>query len=535
MRFFCHISHYFTQRILFVGLTSLVLLALIASYFHVIQSARERAIVQAQESVLNKARLVALAHDQWLEESHNLLATVAAALQQLPEMEQNCGALLTAMAQATRGVDTVLLTDHHGDLLCAPFPSSGQMSFRDRAYVQRALQTGEFTIGEYIIGRFSGERILPAALPLRDESGAVRYLVILGRKLAWIESAVMRQRFSSDTGIMLFDGKGAILAQVPARDEALALQVAGRITERRQGVLEAQGVDEQRRYFGFTTLASGAQDAYVAVSVPAAEVLEPVGEFTSNLLLQFAVAAVLIIAVLWFGVEYWVLRPLHRMMVAMDGVRQGDLTRRVVVRHDTQEMTQLAQSFNTMLGELEEADARLRRLSDIDGLLGIANRRTFDETMAQEWLRATREASTLALLMVDVDDFKRYNDTYGHQAGDRCLQQIAAAIAVVLKRPADLVARYGGEEFAVLLPQTDAAGADDVARNIQNEIARLAIPHSASRASAQVTVSIGIAAMAPGRESVPDMLIRAADRALYSAKQAGRNRRIHETGGEAGI
>lgn len=179
-----------------------------------------------------------------------------------------------------------------------------------------------------------------------------------------------------------------------------------------------------------------------------------------------------------------------------------------------------------------KAQTALEKLANRDGLTGIANRRSFDERLTNEWKSERRDSRTLSLLMIDVDHFKCYNDTYGHQAGDNCLQQIARVLEQVVYRPGDLVARYGGEEFAMILTATDAAGASIVARRILDRIAELAIPHSGGEAG-HVTLSIGIATLLPKPDMAPDILISAADGALYRAKHGGRNRFVLDPAAEA--
>jgi diguanylate cyclase (GGDEF)-like protein/PAS domain S-box-containing protein len=172
---------------------------------------------------------------------------------------------------------------------------------------------------------------------------------------------------------------------------------------------------------------------------------------------------------------------------------------------------------------LAEAHARLEVLSSQDGLTGLANRRTFDEKLEIEYRRAERGDMNIAVLMIDVDRFKSFNDRYGHPAGDKCLRRIADAIAVSVRRPGDVTARYGGEEFAVVLPGADEAGAVTVAANIQCAVKELGIEHGDSEWGV-ATVSIGVAASRPAASSeAPDQLLREADRALYVAKNGGRN------------
>lgn len=179
--------------------------------------------------------------------------------------------------------------------------------------------------------------------------------------------------------------------------------------------------------------------------------------------------------------------------------------------------------------QLEEANQNLQRLAYVDGLTQVVNRRRFDECLYQEWRRLAREKAPLSLIMCDVDFFKLYNDTYGHQAGDKCLQQIAHAISCTVKRSADLVARYGGEEFAVILPNTQAEGAVGLAEEIRARIKNLSIIHKNSQVSKYVTLSLGVASTIPEPKSSPARLVAAADRALYQAKAQGRDRVILQT------
>ena len=176
--------------------------------------------------------------------------------------------------------------------------------------------------------------------------------------------------------------------------------------------------------------------------------------------------------------------------------------------------------------QLEEANQELQRLATLDGLTHIANRRQFDSYLNDEWKRALREGTPISIILCDVDFFKLYNDTYGHQAGDSCLQKIATALTRCAKRSADLVARYGGEEFALILPNTDAIGATKVADRIGKEVKALKLPHAKSRVSEYVTVSLGIACSIPRGNALLVEAIALADKALYRAKEMGRDRSI---------
>ena len=173
---------------------------------------------------------------------------------------------------------------------------------------------------------------------------------------------------------------------------------------------------------------------------------------------------------------------------------------------------------------IEEANIKLQELAVIDSLTKIANRRKFDEYLESEWWRLAREKAPLSLILCDIDYFKLYNDTYGHQSGDRCLYQIAQAIKKTVKRPADLTARYGGEELAVILPNTNPEGAEQLAKDICRQIKALQIPHINSSADMYVTLSLGVAGCIPEHGCSVENLIAKADRNLYQAKEMGRNR-----------
>jgi diguanylate cyclase (GGDEF)-like protein/PAS domain S-box-containing protein len=179
--------------------------------------------------------------------------------------------------------------------------------------------------------------------------------------------------------------------------------------------------------------------------------------------------------------------------------------------------------------ELARANAALERMARVDGLTQIANRRCFDETLQREWRRMAREQKPFSLLLCDIDFFKKYNDTYGHQEGDECLRQVAQALEKSVLRPADLVARYGGEEFVLLLPGIDLTGAMLVADRLLESIHALQIEHRASTVSPHVSISIGAACHLPGHPGSPEELVGRSDQALYQSKGQGRNRATAST------
>lgn len=220
------------------------------------------------------------------------------------------------------------------------------------------------------------------------------------------------------------------------------------------------------------------------------------------------------------------------MLIAQDGLRTTYGVLIGFVALATSGLLLVVGRLRTVNRELEETVAdrtsELQRLANVDGLTQLANRRFFDETLEQEWRRSHRQSHPLSLILCDVDHFKQYNDTYGHQAGDHCLQAVATMIQSKARRSGELAARYGGEEFVVILPHVDIAEAAHVADKIRTGIHQLNIPHATSSTQPYVTLSLGVACVvpnaSPNASHSPEDLIHAADEALYQAKENGRDR-----------
>lgn len=227
------------------------------------------------------------------------------------------------------------------------------------------------------------------------------------------------------------------------------------------------------------------------------------------------------------GARWWLLVREH--WVASAALAAALLALSALVFHLVRLTRRLRASERKLLEireQLEASNAVLQQRSTVDGLTGVANRRVFDETLACEWARAMRGGHSIAVILADIDHFKRHNDQYGHQAGDECLRAVARTLAATVKRTGDLVARYGGEEFAVILPNADGKGATAVAERLRVAVEQIRLAHVGSVTGRDVTISLGVAATVPVRGASPRSLIEAADAALYQAKAVGRNQVI---------
>ena len=236
----------------------------------------------------------------------------------------------------------------------------------------------------------------------------------------------------------------------------------------------------------------------------------------------FALIAIILLVGGLVIMRQFLFKPINHMIGQMQAISDGDLSIEVN-NHGLKEFHYLANNFNRMKGIVRNSMKDLEKISLMDSLSGLANRRHFDHSLELVWQRFIRQQKPFSLVLCDIDYFKRYNDTYGHTMGDQCIQFVAQALISVTDRPRDLACRYGGEEFAIILPETPLAGAEVVVQRLQEAIKDLDIPHQGSEISDQITLSIGIVAVPASFIHDKEEMINAADQALYKAKEKGRN------------
>ncbi|MDJ0687332.1 MAG: diguanylate cyclase [Xenococcaceae cyanobacterium MO_188.B32] len=308
--------------------------------------------------------------------------------------------------------------------------------------------------------------------------------------------------------------------------------------------------NRQRQFIQVTPLNHySGLDWLMVVAIPEVDFMEYIHANTRTTIILCLTSLISAIS-LGIFINQWIAHSMFRLSYAARAIASGELDQRVETQK-IQELEILAQSFNSMTQrlqalfhnlekantdleqrvakrtkKLQQANEQLQRLANIDSLTQISNRHCFDSSLERQWRICLREQKPIALILCDVDYFKTYNDFYGHPTGDRCLQQIAQAINKTAKRPNDLVARYGGEEFAVILPNTDLDGAICVAEKIKSEVKKLKIRHVGSHINQYVTISCGVTSQIPTQELSSEWLIALADRALYEAKEQGRDRLI---------
>lgn len=427
-------------------------------------------------------------------------------------------------------------------------PVDGNIYYDDRDYFQQARRTGTTAISDVITSKSAGMLGVVIAEPIRGNAGKIVGLLIFNLgldNLKWYFNHVAMgdhgyaYAVNRQGRVILHPNLSHMEAMTDFSGRAVVIQATSGFT----GWLEYSD-DDLAILAGYSHIPSVSWG--LVVEQPLHFAMEDVATLRSiNLMVLLSSALLAILLSLWIAKT--MADGIANLSAATVQMADGKLETRLEVE-TTDELGQLAASFNRMAEqlarrgealrqakedlerqvaertrELTEANCELQRLSLSDALTCIGNRRYLDEFLEREWRRALREQRQLSVVMLDIDYFKLFNDTYGHVAGDDCLRRVAGILTATIRRTTDFVSRYGGEEFVVVLPATSEQGALTVAEKIRRAVETLAIPHEKSPLAGVVTVSIGVAAIVPMRDSDVGLLLTAADRALYQAKTAGRN------------
>ena len=464
---------------------------------------REEAIREATNTNANLTRAIAQQVDGMFSETTRILDSIAFDMERVNKESSilvRLQPVLVNYAAGTEHIHSVMIIDSHDVQIVSseaslnPLPTSSDPQYftyhRDNLSLMRH-------IGKPYLDKVSKSWLIPVSRRLDDPTGQFAGIVVCAIKVSYLLQLLASYEIGRDGVLALVSADGTILARRPYVEADLGKSTAGSsLLDQIQKNFSGNGeesspVDGVERYLSFQHLKSN--PLFVIVALSKQEVLH---HWRSATLFQSAWMLMLCIFVGLLG---------HRVVRSV-----GD---RLRVEH----------RLRTTRDELTEANRQLTHLARHDGLTGLANRRYFDEHLAREFAQCARTRRPLGLIMIDVDHFKLYNDTYGHPEGDKCLQAVAEAIRRALRRPHDFVARYGGEEFAVLLSETDTAGAGEVAEAIRAAVAMLDLPFAASP-TGHVSISAGFTShMSPEPKANALSLLNDADKALYQAKHSGRN------------
>jgi diguanylate cyclase (GGDEF)-like protein len=512
----------------------LVILAALPALLLTVYSAIERrasAEAQAREELRRLVKLAAMQQWQVVEGARQMMVASSQILSTLMEDRKRCGQYFANLLAQNREIyNSMGLFLANGELFCnaATFQ---RVNSGDRLYFRLAKETGKFSVGEYQIGRVTGKSGINFGFPIKDSDGKVSAVAFAGLDLESLGRMAQATPLPPDGILSVIDVKGTILARKPEMkghigEKLWNAKVIEAVLTSMEGELEAKGTDGVDWLLAHEVVAKNPDGAFplrVLVTVPLNRVFADANKALVRDLLGIIIATLFLLVGAWYGAEWFMLRKVRALLRAANQMRAGDLKARTGIRYGGEELSQLARAFDDMAGALQEREQKLQEQAISDPLTGLYNRRYLSEFLQRELVRARRSATPVAVVLLDLDRFKRVNDSFGHEAGDQVLTVVGALLKSKV-RGSDIACRYGGEEFVLVLPQAGVDAANRRAEDARLAIADLDLNH-AGRPLGKMTASLGIAVFPDHAEDI-DSLLRAADVALYAAKGAGRNRVI---------
>jgi len=508
---------------------------------------RARAEASARQDLRLMARLAAQRQAQIIEGARQTLAALSLIPANVRNDQARCNEYLGKLLEKSPGIyHSMGIYRSDNLLLCNAIPWQGSIFSPDRLYLQLALSTGKFSIGEYQVGRVTKQQGINFAYPIKDAGGNITGAAFVAVDLAWLNRMAAVTPLPQQGVLAIFDRNGALLARHPEAAEQVGQKlpfphVLQTLLSGRDGVFEAKGRDGLDRLMAYDTVAEnpdGIIPIRVLVSIPMNVIFAEANQALVRNLIGLVVATILLLIAAWYGAETFILRKIKMLLAAAARVHSGDLSARTGLRQDGEELSQVAAAFDEMTQALQHRDAELKQaLQDLqeqvitDPLTTLLNRRFLQELLPRELLRAKRNGHPLAVIMIDLDHFKRINDTFGHGAGDLVLKELGGLLKSTI-RGSDVACRYGGEEFALILPEATPDGARRRAEDIRTLMKGLELNYR-DRPLGKITASLGVA-MFPDHAEEANALMRAADEALYEAKGAGRDCVVVSPGGTAG-
>lgn len=499
---------------------------------HGLESARAARTRRANADVVDLARRGVEAQREIISSTRAILQIVSRVFAEVPIGRANCRQYMAGLTAKIPWIRDLSVASTDGQIICSTEPTAIGLSVSDRPYFQNALRSREFALSNYLVNRLNQMPSLIATLPVIADDSTVKGVALAVINLQWIGDLASSVAQHPGASVALLDGNGTLVAGSPDQQAFIGERVTDNALAREmlandQGMAAATGFDGVRRIFAYVRVPW--THARLAVGLDENAVHGGIDDKIDLAYLQLFLFGMFVVLLAWFGGEQLVVKPIRSLVRTAARFGRGDLHVRASQEPWVAEFAPLAAALDDMAAklatreeELQIANQHLEELASLDGLSGLANRRGFDRELSRQWQRASEKCEPLALMMVDIDHFKLFNDRYGHVAGDTCLRAVGETLSLVTLDEAVLVARYGGEEFALLLPGLELERAKAIADEARKAVEDLQINHAESPCG-YVTVSIGVESVVPDKFQTTADLVEAADTALYAAKRRGRN------------
>jgi diguanylate cyclase (GGDEF)-like protein len=516
-----------------IVLALLAIAPLMLERVHGLEKARANRTESAHNEVIDLARHGVEAQREIIYSVRTLLQLVSRVYAKVPLDSSSCNQYITGLTANVPWIRDLSVAAPDGRIKCSTDPVAVGLNVSDRPHFQNALSAREFALSDYLINRLNQAPSLVATFPVITSDGSVKGVVLAVINLQWIGDLAATAAQHSGAAVLLLDGNGTLIAGSADQQGFVGKRLGDRALEQEMlanndGSITAPGFDGIQHIFAYARVPW--TQARLLVGLDEGAVHSGIDREIDVAYLQLGVFGMFVLILAWFGGEQLVVRPIRSLVRTATRFGRGELHVRAAQEPWVAEFAPLAAALDDMAAklaareeELQIANQHLEELASLDGLSGLANRRGFDRAIESAWRTAHEHREPIALMMVDIDHFKLFNDRHGHVAGDTCLRAVGETLSLVTLEEAVLVARYGGEEFALLLPGLDIERARSLAEEARRAIEDLLINLSESPCG-HVTVSIGVESMVPESYQTSADLVEAADRALYDAKRRGRNK-----------
>ncbi len=451
---------------------------------------------------------------------------------------RSCEILRASLPLNLPWIRSIMIVSKNGLVQCSTLNNLVGLDLSDREYFKQARETGGFVFSDFLFAKSSQRPIIMAAYPVSAINREEDSIVVAGMNLDWMSKIMSNLGRRPGISAVLVDSAGVVLAapadqasMIGRRLDTLPLlsAVAEKViaSDQPDGSLSFADGEGSKRIVHFVRI-PGTQSGLV-VSIDESSVTAAINREIRSAYLQLLFVCLFVLLGALVAAEKLIIRPINMMVAMAKRFGEGDWSVRAARNRLPAEFVPLARAFNAMAAQLIERERelvatneRLTVIASIDMLSGLANRRGFQSRLDFEWMKAQQYGSELSLLMIDVDHFKMFNDSYGHPEGDVCLARLGEILAGIAAETMGFAGRYGGEEFCLLVPNIESKRALQIGEMVRAAVQNLAMPHCTSHYQT-VTVSVGVACTKPNEKQQPGDLIEAADAALYAAKHRGRN------------
>ena len=503
-----------------------------------LEDTRSKQVELASAELANLAKHSADAQQEVISSVETLLKSAAYIRASAGGIGRSCDLLRASVPANLPWIRSLSIVGKDGRIQCSTLNILVGIDLSDRAYFKKAQQTGDFVFSDFLLAKSNNQPIVVAAYPVSAIAAGEDALIVATVNPGWMSKIMSNLGGRPGISAVLVDSTGIVLA-APADQASMigrpldTIPLLSAIADAAVGSDQAEGsrsfvaADGSKRTVDFVRIAG--TDSRLIVSIDEARVSTAINRDIRTAYFQLGFVSLFVLLGALIAAEKLIIAPIEMMAATAKRFGQGDWSARAPRGRLPAEFVPLARALNAMAAQLGQRERelvasndRLTVMASIDMLSGLANRRGFQSRLEFEWMKAQQYNCELSLLMIDVDHFKLYNDTYGHPEGDACLARLGEALSEIAAETMGFAGRYGGEEFCLLLPNTASDRAVEIGEAVRTAVQGLAMPHCTSSYET-VTVSVGVAATRPSDGLQPGDLIEAADAALYAAKHRGRN------------